>query len=95
MTGYSVTLSRDYALVSLILRMSLKGVEFYINLHSHILDVSTDNPGDWESTSLELEFHGNNLKRIIASYNNRLQVMCSFYAYLHDVYAPNWRSIKL
>jgi hypothetical protein len=42
----SETLSRDWDLVSLILRTGLKGVEFYINLHSHILDVSTDNPND-------------------------------------------------
>jgi hypothetical protein len=95
MAGYNEDLSRDWALVSLILRMSLKEVELYINLHSHILDVSTDNPGDWESPALELEFHGSNLKRIRAPYNNRLQVMCSFYAYLWDGYVENLRSIKL
>jgi hypothetical protein len=82
MAGYNEDLARDWALVFLILRMSLKGVDFYINLHSHILDVSTENAGDWESPALELEFHGSNLKMIRISYNNRLQVMCSFYAYL-------------
>jgi hypothetical protein len=55
-----------------------------------MLDVSTDNPGDWESPSLELELHGNNMKRIRASYNNRLQVMCYFYAYLRGGDAQNW-----
>jgi hypothetical protein len=95
MTGCSEAFSRDWYLVSLILRMSLKGAEFYNNLHFHILDVFTDNPGDWESPYLELEFHGNNLKRIRVSYSNHLQVMCSFYAYLSDGGAQNWRSIKL
>jgi hypothetical protein len=70
MAGYSETLSRDWVLVSLILRMSLKGVEFYMNLHSHIVDVSTHNPGYWESSSLELEFHGSQ------SWLSSLHVVC-------------------
>jgi hypothetical protein len=88
-------MSRALALASLIMRMSLKWVEFYINLHSQILDVSTENHGYGESPSLELEFHGNNLKRIRASYNNRLQVLCSLYSYLRHGDVQNWRSIKL
>jgi hypothetical protein len=71
MAGYIEAFFRDCGLVSLILRMSLKGVGFYINFHSRILHVSTENPGEWDSPSLELEFHGNNLKIIRASYNNR------------------------
>jgi hypothetical protein len=37
-SGYSETLSRDWALDCLLLRMSFKGVDSYINLHSHILE---------------------------------------------------------
>lgn len=59
--GYSEALSRDWAMVSLILKISMKGVDLYINLHSHILDVSTDNPGDWEVPLL-------NLSSIMASF---------------------------
>jgi hypothetical protein len=92
--GYSLTESELWATQSPLLRMSRDGYEFYIHLHSHLLEVALG-PRGWGAAEGELKIHVKKLKDIREIYQSRIQIMMRHYVYLREGVHNSWSSLRV